>query len=275
MSAVFLLQCIWLMPAVVSAEDEMRGIWVSTVLNLDYPSKATTSEAALKSEADSIIAECSAMGINNIFLQVRPCSDAFYKSSVYPWSKYLTGTQGTAPEGDFDPLSYWISSAHSKGIKLHAWINPYRVTKSNDASDSEYNSLAASNPAKLHPEYIVKYSDNQYYFDPGLPEVRELLIEGALEIVKNYDVDGIHMDDYFYPGTGFNDADTYAKYGSGFSTAEDFRRNNVDLLVKELGEKIHAQDPSCIFGISPSGIWANKTTRPEGSDTGGDRKSVV
>ncbi len=252
------------------AEEEMRGIWVSTVLNLDYPTAPTTSKAALKSEADSIIAGCKEMGINNIFLQIRPCSDAFYKSSIYPWSAYLTGKQGTAPENGFDPLTYWISKAHSENIKVHGWINPYRITKNNDVKDTEFNSLASSNPAKLHPDYIVKYTDNQYYFDPGLPEVRKLLVDAAVEIVNNYDIDGIHMDDYFYPGTGFNDSLTFAKYGSGFTSVEAWRRNNTDLLIKELGEQIHAADPDCIFGISPSGIWANKATMAEGSDTKGN-----
>ncbi len=254
----------------VRADEEMRGIWVSTVLNLDYPKKPTVSEAALKSEADAIIADCREMGINNIFLQIRPCSDAFYKSAIYPWSSYLTGTQGTAPENGFDPLEYWISAAHKNNIKLHGWINPYRVTKNNDEKNTEYNSLSPSNPARLHPEYIVKYTDNQYYFDPGLPEVRKLLVDAAVEIVNNYDIDGIHMDDYFYPGTGFDDSVTFAKYGAGFTSVESWRRNNVDLLIKELDEKIHEADSDCIFGISPSGIWANKTTLPEGSDTKGN-----
>ncbi|MCD7854330.1 MAG: family 10 glycosylhydrolase [Clostridiales bacterium] len=250
--------------------DEMRGIWVSTVLNLDYPTAGTTSEATLKQQADEIISGCKSMGINNIFLQVRPCSDAFYKSNIYPWSMYLTGTQGTAPENGFDPLEYWISTAHSSGIKVHAWINPYRVTKNNDANDTELKSLAANNPAVLNPDYIIKYTDNQYYFDPGLPEVRSMLVEGALEIVNNYDIDGIHMDDYFYPGTGFDDSVTFAKYGSGFTSIEAWRRNNVDLLIKELNTQLHAADPDILFGVSPTGIWANKSTMAEGSDTTGN-----
>ncbi|MCD7778695.1 MAG: family 10 glycosylhydrolase, partial [Clostridiales bacterium] len=252
------------------AEEEMRGIWVSTVVNLDYPTTPTASADSLKAQADEVIAGCAGMGINNIFLQVRPSSDAFYSSSVYPWSSYLTGTQGTAPEDGFDPLEYWVSACHAKGIKLHAWINPYRVTVSNDESDTEYNKLADNNPAKLHPDYIIKYSNNQYYFDPGLPEVRSLLVEGALEIVNNYDVDGIHMDDYFYPGTGFGDSETFAKYGSGFTSIEAWRRNNVDLLIQELDTQLHEADPDIEFGVSPSGIWANKTTSSEGSATSGN-----
>ncbi len=251
------------------SDEEMRGVWVSTVLNLDYPSSPTASSSALKQQADSIIAGCYSMGINNIFLQVRPCSDALYKSQIYPWSKYLTGTQGTPPEDDFDPLAYWIIQAHKKNIKIHAWLNPYRVTKNNDANNSEYNSLAESNPAKQHPEYLVKYTDNQYYFNPGLPEVRELLVEGALEIVNNYDVDGIHLDDYFYPGTGFNDTASFTEYGTEFSSIDDWRRNNTDLLIQELNTRLHEADPNIEFGVSPSGIWANNTTMAEGSATSG------
>lgn len=255
-------------------EDEMRGIWVSTVLNLDYPTMPTTSADTLKAQADEVIAGCVGMGINNIFLQVRPSSDAIYNSSVYPWSSYLTGTQGTAPENGFDPLEYWVSACHAKGIKLHAWINPYRVTVNNDEVDTEYNSLSENNPAKLYPDYVIKYSNNQYCFDPGLPEVRALLVEGALEIVNNYDIDGIHMDDYFYPGTGFGDSVTFAKYGSGFTSIDSWRRNNVDLLIKELDSKLHEADPDIEFGVSPSGIWANKTTIAEGSDTSGNESYI-
>lgn len=269
LSLTFLLQGILLI-TVQGAGDEMRGVWVSTVINLDYPTSPTTDENALKAQADTILDRCKAMGFNNIFFQVRPCSDAFYKSDIYPWSMYLTGTQGTSPSGGFDPLAYWVQEAHKRGLKLHAWINPYRITKNNDANNSEYNALASSNPAKLHPEYIIKYSDNQYYFDPGLPEVRKLLVDGAVEIVKKYDVDGIHMDDYFYPGRDFNDSITFAKYGSGFTSVDAWRRNNVDLLIKDLNAELHAADSSIEFGVSPVGIWANKKTSPYGSDTNGN-----
>ena len=268
LALVFSLQCFCTITA--WGEEEMRGVWVSTVLNLDYPKAPTTDPSTLKQQADSIIDGCDKMGFNNIFLQVRPCSDAFYKSDTYPWSAYLTGSQETAPQDDFDPLEYWIEEAHKRGIKLHAWINPYRITKTNDTDDREYKSLARNNPARLHPEYIIKYSDGQYYFDPGLPVVRRLLVDGAVEIVENYDVDGIHMDDYFYPGTDFGDSMTFAKYGSGFTSIDAWRRNNVDLLVRELDTKLHEADSDIDFGISPAGIWANKSTSPDGSDTGGN-----
>lgn len=248
-----------------SGEIEMKGIWVSTVYSLDYPASPTTDASALKAQADSILDNSKAMGMTAVFLQVRPSADALYDSDYYPWSKYLTGAQGTAPGGGFDPLAYWVQAAHDRGLELHAWINPYRVTRS---GDTEYVAMSADNPAKQHPEWLVKYSDN-YYFDPALPEVRELVVNGALEIVNHYDVDGIHLDDYFYPGKNFDDAASYAKYGQGFSDIGDFRRDNVNQLIRTLDEKLHAADPDISFGVSPFGIWANNTTRSEGSATRG------
>lgn len=248
-----------------SADEEMRGIWVSTVYALDYPESYTTDAGALMQQADEVLDNAKEMGMNAVFLQVRPSSDALYDSAYYPWSRYLTGTQGVAPQNGFDPLRYWVQAAHQRGMELHAWINPYRVTRSGIA---EYDQLSADNPAKQHPEWLVLYEGN-YYFDPALPEVRQLVVNGALEIVRNYDVDGIHLDDYFYPGQNFDDADSYARYGGAFDNIGDFRRDNVNQLIRMLDEQLHAADPDLSFGVSPSGIWANNTTLPEGSATRG------
>ncbi len=244
--------------------DRMSGIWVSTTLNLDYPQTGTTNSSKLKSEADEIINNCANMGITDIFLQVRPESDAFYKSKIYPWSQRLTGSQGTAPEGGFDPLEYWIKQAHSKGMKLHAWINPYRVT---NTAGITTESLAHSSPARQHPEWVVQY-EGKLYFDPALPEVQNLVISGVEEIIKNYKIDGIHMDDYFYPGTNFDDSKSYAVYGNGLNK-EDWRRLNVDTMVEKLHNKIVSLDSNVEFGISPVGVWANKKNNPMGSNTFG------
>lgn len=246
----------------VNADVEMRGIWVSTVINLDYPAAPTASEQELKKQADEILDNAAALGFNTVFLQVRPCADAFYQSDLYPWSIYLTGTQGEAPENDFDPLAYWVAGAHQRGLELHAWINPYRVTR----AAAEWDKLAADNPAKMHPEWVVKYKDN-YYFDPGIPAVRQLVIDGVEELLENYAVDGIHMDDYFYPGTDFDDAATYAKYGAGFADIGDWRRDNVNQLVQGLHKFMEKNAPKADFGISPAGIWASKTLNPAGSNT--------
>ena len=248
------------------ANTDFKGVWVATVYNLDYPSNQTLDTSVLKAEAISILNNVKNIGLNAVFLQVRPSADSFYKSSIFPWSRYLTGNSGVAPNNGFDPLEFWIEEAHKRGIELHAWINPYRITKN---GDEEYNLISKNSPAKLHPDYVVKYSDGNYYFNPGIPAVRKLVIDGVLEIIKNYDVDGIHMDDYFYPGTDFDDLDAYRKYGVNFSNIDDWRRENVNSLIKDLRDAIKKVDKNIVFGISPSGIWANSKNNPLGSDTSG------
>ena len=249
--------------------DQFRAVWVSTVYRLDYPSKATTDPAVLKADADQILQICADLGMTAVILQVRPSADALYPSNYYPWSADLTGRQGQAPADGFDPLEYWVEQAHALGLELHAWINPFRVTK---GGQSEYDSLTADHPAKVHPDWVVEY-DGKYYFDPGLPDVREYIIQSAEELARNYDIDGIHLDDYFYPGAGFDDGDTYAKYGSNFSDVGDWRRDNVNQLVKTLGERLHAIDPELSYGISPSGVWADRSSQSQGSNTTGGFES--
>ena len=249
--------------------DQFRAVWVSTVYRLDYPSKATTDPAVLKADADQILQICADLGMTAVILQVRPSADALYPSNYYPWSADLTGRQGQAPADGFDPLEYWVEQAHALGLELHAWINPFRVTK---GGQSEYDSLTADHPAKVHPDWVVEY-DGKYYFDPGLPDVREYIIQSAEELARNYDIDGIHLDDYFYPGAGFDDGDTYAKYGSNFSDVGDWRRDNVNQLVKALGERLRAIDPELSYGISPSGVWADRSSQSQGSNTTGGFES--
>ncbi len=249
-----------------SEDQTLRGVWVSSVKNLDYPSTPTTDTARLEKELEDIVKNTKEMGLNAIFFQVRPTADSLYDSDIFPWSRYLTGTPGQAPANGFDPLETLIQLAHQEGIQVHAWLNPYRITRD---GQTDYQSLPQNHPARLHPEYTVQYTDQNYYFDPGLPQVQDLVVEGALEIVKNYDVDGIHLDDYFYPGTDFDDKDTFAAYGSGFSQIDDWRRNNVNTLVQRLDQELHQAKPGISFGISPSGIWANKSSLSQGSDTNG------
>lgn len=259
---IFLLVLILLTPQHIYAEaDKLRGVWVSTVANLDYPSVPTTDASALRSQADSILDECLNLGMNAVFLQVRPSSDAIYPSKLYPYSAYLTGNQGTSPSDKLDPLAYWIDGAHSRGMQLHAWINPYRV--STDANVV----LSPDNPAKKHPDWVITYR-NALYFDPGIPEAKEYVINGIKEIVENYDVDGIHFDDYFYPGSDFDDSASYSKYGKNADKA-DWRRSNTNALIRETGEAIRSSGKNIRFGVSPSGIWANKGTMENGSNTTG------
>lgn len=248
---------------------EFRAMWVSSVYNLDYPAKPTTDPKTLKAEADAILKTCADLGLTAVLLQVRPSADALYPSALFPWSKYLTGSAGTAPAGGFDPLAYWVEAAHALGLELHAWINPFRVTKGGQA---EYDALPVSAPAVQHPDWVVAY-DKNFYFDPGLPAVRELVVQGAEELVRNYDIDGVHLDDYFYPGKDFGDAATFAQYGGGFSDLGNWRRENVNDLIRTLDSRLHAIDPTLSFGVSPSGVWADKKHQSLGSATTGGFES--
>jgi uncharacterized lipoprotein YddW (UPF0748 family)/N-acetylmuramoyl-L-alanine amidase len=239
----------------------LHGVWVTTTGNADFPSKPGLTVEQQEKEADTILDKVKSLGLNAVFLQVRPDADALYKSQIYPWSSVLTGMQGIDP--GYDPLAYFVEGAHKRGLKLEAWINPYRVqSKSNTAE------LAADNPAKLNPQWAVTTSDGQLVFDPGIPGVRSMIEDGALEIVKNYNVDGIVFDDYFYPEKNFADQNTYKTYGKG-ETLDDFRRKSVDSLISELHTKIKALKPSVSFGVSPAGVWANISQNPLGSDTNG------
>ncbi len=257
----------------INNNEDFRGVWISTVYKIDYPNENTTNPEKLKKEADDILNDCKQMGFNAVIFQVRPTSDAFYKSSLFPWSKWISGTEGVAPDDDFDPLEYWVSQAHKKGMEFHAWINPFRVTTPAVEGTDILSDLSEDSVVKRYPDYIVKYKDSNnresYYINPGLPEARKFIVDGAVEIVKNYDVDGIHIDDYFYPGKDFNDDEAFEKYGSDFSSKDDWRRDNIDCFIKEMNKQIHEADIDVQFGVSPSGIWANKSSSPLGSDTTG------
>ncbi len=274
----FLLRCICLllcavfwtglfyMPGEVSARDEeLRGIWVSTVSGIDFPSAPTTDSQTLKNELITILDNCKTMGFNAVFLQVRPAGDALYASDIFPWSRYLTGKQGLAPKDGFDPLAFAVDEAHKRGIKLHAWINPYRVTVLAD----EEKLLSEDNPAVKNPELVLTDSDGKMYYNPGDSKAIALIVSGAVELVKNYDIDGVHMDDYFYPAGEFNDEGTYAFYQAEYPDKDDWRRAMVNQLVQKMDEAVHKEKPNIQFGISPRGIWANNTEMPEGSATAG------
>ncbi len=251
-------------------ETELTAsVWVATAYNIDYPSEPTAEVRALKAECKRTLKQAKKAGFSTIYLQVRPSCDAFYDSSLFPWSAYLTGTPGTAPSDGFDPLAYWVRQAHKRGLRLEAWINPYRICAGANAQ-SDFASLPDSSPAKQHPDWVVPY-DGGYYFDPGNPDARQYITDGVTEIVKHYDVDGIQFDDYFYPGAEFDDDGTYAAYGSEFSSKADWRRDNVNHLVEDVYFTVHAnaKNKNCVFGISPSGIWKNGSGGTDGSDTAG------
>jgi uncharacterized lipoprotein YddW (UPF0748 family)/N-acetylmuramoyl-L-alanine amidase len=254
-------------PPALGAETgaDFRGVWVASVINLDYPSQEGLGAAELKREADSILDGAQDMGFNAVILQVRPHSDALYSSSFFPWSEVLTGEQGKAPPGGFDPLAYFIEGAHKRGMELHAWLNPYRVARHTQNTDG----LSADNPAKKNPSWTAAHGDGHLYYDPGIPEVHDLIINGIREIVENYAVDGIHFDDYFYPGRDFADDHTYREYGAGFASRDEWRRGNLNRLIRDSQAVIRGVDPNVRFGVSPQAIWANLESNPLGSDTRG------
>lgn len=253
---------------VPSVQGEFRGVWVATVGNTDYPSKPTTDSETLKKEAIRILDHVQNIGLNAVFLQVRPGADALYRSDYFPWSRFLTGKEGTAPAQNFDPLKFWVEEAHKRGIELHAWITPYRVVKSTQGQQA-ISSLAASSPAAKHHEWVVAHTDGSLYFNPGIPEVRKLIVDSTLEIIRNYDVDGIHFDGFFYPGKTFEDKAVYEKYRQEKESIEDWRRNNINTLIREVHTAIKASGKEVRLGVSPFGIWANRSGNPSGSATSG------
>ncbi|PHI20663.1 hypothetical protein CEQ90_06320 [Lewinellaceae bacterium SD302] len=244
---------------------EMRGVWMSTVLNIDYPQRPTVDPATLRSEFKSQLTRLRKIGINAIFVQVRPTGDAIYPSKLVPWSKWLTGRQGIAPGSDFDPLAYMIKEAHAQGMEFHAWINPYRVSM-----DLETYNLSSKHIYNQHPEWVKQYGQ-KLYLDPGIPMVQDHLMEVVEEILVNYPLNGIHFDDYFYPypepGQFFLDQESFDLYGTRFETKEDWRRDNVNTFVKRVSDLIERKKPWVKFGISPFGVWRNKNRDPNGSDT--------
>ena len=225
--------------AAKKAGDEFRAAWVCSVLNLDFPSAKGLGADELKSEVDEIIKNAVEIGLNALIVQVRPCGDALYRSDIFPWSAFLTGAQGKAPDGGFDPLAYWIERAHANGLELHAWVNPYRLSHSSE-NITNIGALSEGNPARSDPSRVVAYNDALYY-DPGVPANIKLVIRGVSEIIGKYDVDGIHLDDYFYPGKDFPDEATYLKYGNGADKA-DWRRANVNAVIRGIRRAVARQN---------------------------------
>ncbi|MGW2085443.1 glycoside hydrolase family 10 protein [Streptomyces sp. NPDC001880] len=245
------------------ARRELRGMWVATVANLDWPSKPGLTPAAQRAELIAYLDEAVDRRLNTVILQVRPTADALWPSPYEPWAQYLTGVQGKDP--GWDPLGTAVAEAHRCGLELHAWFNPYRVANHTDPSR-----LVATHPARLHPEWVLPYGGKLYY-NPGIPEVRRFVQDAMLDAVRRYDIDAVHWDDYFYPypvaGQVFDDDATYATYGAGFPDKASWRRDNTDKLVRETAERIKEIKKNVRFGISPFGVWRNAATDPLGSDT--------
>jgi uncharacterized lipoprotein YddW (UPF0748 family) len=238
---------------------EFRAAWVATVANIDWPSKPGLSTWDQQRELLAILDKAVALHLNAIVFHIRPGADAFYASPYEPWSQYLTGRQGRAPEPPWDPLAFAVEQAHERGLELHAWFNPYRAAYTRDTA------IAATHVARTRPELVRSYG-RFLWMDPGDPEVRRRSIRAVVDVVKRYDVDGVHIDDYFYPypendsagrPIDFPDSATYARYvkAGGTLAKADWRRANVDMLIAALYTGVHAVKPWVKVGISPFGIW--------------------
>lgn len=242
---------------------EFRGAWLHVIGQSQWQNKTPAQQRAyIVDQFDKL----DASGCNAVIFQVRPTADALYKSKLEPWSSWLTGKRGKAPAEDWDPMEFAIEEAHKRGLEFHAWLNPYRVT----SNPSEV--LPQGHDIYKHPERYVKF-DGKIFFDPAYEENREFICEVVKDIVTRYDVDAIHIDDYFYPypanGKRFEADDaSYAKFGKGMNR-NDWRRRNVDLLIEKLHKTIKAEKSWVRFGVSPFGIWRNRSSDPRGSDSSG------
>jgi len=250
------------------APREFRAAWVASVANIDWPSRPGLPVAAQKAEIVRIVETAQRIGLNALIVQVRPAADALYPSALEPWSEYLTGTQGVAPDPPYDPLAFWIAEAHRRGIELHAWFNPYRARHSTAKGPN-----APSHIANTAPQLVKAYGDS-LWMDPGEPDAAKRTLDVIADVVRRYDIDGVHIDDYFYPypveipGGGelpFPDDASWARFAlSGVATTrEDWRRANVNRLVERMNATVHREKPWVRFGVSPFGI-GKPALRPAG-----------
>ena len=249
-----------------SPKREFRAAWIATVANIDWPSKPGLPAIEQQQQFIKRLDDLKALGCNAVIVQVRPVCDAMYDSKIEPWSKFLTGRQGEPPFPYYDPLVFMVAETHKRNMEFHAWFNPYRALM-----DSRQNPNPPKHVTRAHPDWIIKYGGKSY-LDPGIPEVRDYVISVITDVVKRYDIDAVHLDDYFYPyrvaNVEFGDAKTYAKYGGG-ADKDDWRRNNISLFISLLNTNIKSIKPYVKLGISPFGIWRNSTKDPEGSATKG------
>jgi len=240
-------------------QEFVRGVWVTTAWQLDFPARVGMTADELQASINEMADNMLRWETTDIFFQVRSMGDAFYPSEIFPWAASLSGTQGVAPDGEFDVLRAWIDAAHARGMRLHAWVNPYRL------GAPGANPRSANLLTYQFPHLIVEHA-NALYFCPGNPESLEIVLAGIEELARNYNLDGIHFDDRFYPSANFNDSASFAEFG-GDMTLEDWRRENVNSLVRQTQAIAHAH--GMIFGVSPFAIWQNSATDPRGSATNG------
>ena len=238
---------------------EFRGAWVATVGNIDWPSRRDLSVAEQKAELLAILDRAAQLRLNAIIFQVRPACDAVYASQIEPWSEYLTGTMGKSPQPFYDPLAFAVDEAHRRGLELHAWFNPYRARHENAKSPVSANHISKTKPQ------LVRHYGRYLWLDPGEKEVQDYSLSVVMDVLKRYDVDGIHFDDYFYPyavrgpdggDLEFPDEASWKKYGAGGKLSrDDWRRENVNTFIRRVHEAVRATKPWVKFGISPFGIW--------------------
>ncbi len=250
-----------------SPKREFRAVWVATVGNIDWPAKGGLSTAEQKESFVRILDRMARMKMNAVIVQIRPAADAFYPSEKEPWSKYLTGKQGRAPEPYYDPLAFMIKEAHERNMEFHAWFNPFRALV-NSAS----NPNPKSHVTWQHPEWMVHYG-GKGYLNPGIPEARAYVMSVLLDVLQRYDIDAVHLDDYFYPyriaGKEFGDAAAYRKFNPKHLSRDDWRRENVNEFIQELHRRIKEVKPYVKLGVSPFGIWRNADKDSLGSATRG------
>ncbi len=251
-------------------DREFRAAWIATVYNIDWPSKAGLKKEEQQKELIELLDTAKESGLNALILQVRPAADALYQSVYEPWSPYLSGKMGLDP--GYDPLEFAINESHKRGLELHAWFNPFR------AQTNYKNKVSETHVVNTRRDWVKRYGD-YLWLDPGNPEVRDYTIRIMLDVVERYDVDGIHIDDYFYPYPfptnqkphPFPDSDTFERFGKG--DPDSWRRSNVDLFIKELHSQIKKSKPWVKFGISPFGIW--RPGIPKGTEAGLDAYGLL
>lgn len=246
-------------------KTEFRGTWVATVVNIDWPKSANHTVEKQKEDFIELLDFYDDLNFNTLIVQVRTAGDAFYPSELAPWSRFLSGEEGSLKPDFEDPLQWMLDKTHERGMQFHAWLNPYRAT-----FDLDTTILAENHDFKQHREWMIKYG-KKYYYDPGNKEVQQHLTNIVSEVVQNYAVDGIHFDDYFYPykitSEVFNDSLSYKNNKTNHQSLEDWRRSNVDSLIKKVHQTIQKSKPWVRFGVSPFGVWKNQSTDPKGSAT--------
>jgi uncharacterized lipoprotein YddW (UPF0748 family) len=259
-----ILACLFSVYSFAQPEFEFRGVWIATVDNIDWPPRGVTNPAQQKADFIRLLDMHQRNGMNAVIVQIRPAADAFYASPYEPWSQWLTGIQGKPTFPYYDPLVFMIEEAHKRGMEFHAWLNPYRAN-----FNIRTASISPDHVTRTHPEWFLTYGDKKY-FDPGNSLAQAFVVNVVRDIVRRYDIDAIHMDDYFYPyrlpGKEFPDAASYKRSGSTLSK-DDWRRANVDSIIEKISAAIKMEKPYCKFGISPFSVWRNKSQDPEGSDT--------